>query len=151
MRELFSFLILALFSTGSLAQWPGCKELRVDYSGFNYDTLYSYSAAECARWCTRANDNGGVCSRWVFAEAGSTCKLKLADVAGDRRDTTDPLTAEDKAEFAPDGNATTTTTVSPAKSERINMRLEELENMHTGLSACTPGEPSTTILSSNAN
>ena len=134
----FFFFVFSL--SGVRGQWPQCKETGADYGGFDYNTLYSYSPEECATWCESANANGGLCARWVFYEMGTMCSLKLGDITTDRRDASDPLTDADKAEFAPPGNLTTTTTASPAKADRITARLNELTYIHTAPSACVPGD-----------
>ena len=40
-----------------------------------------------------------ICERWVYVEKGSICHVKAYH--GNPRDASDPLTAEDKDEFAP--------------------------------------------------
>lgn len=89
---------LLLSASAASAAWPDCYETGVDYMGFDKKWVNAFSPDGCAKWC-RETDG---CARWVFKESGSKCHLKVSDDPADKRDKTDPLTADDKAEFPGD-------------------------------------------------
>lgn len=124
--------ILLFYATVVNATWPDCVQHQINYDGLNKISGYRSSNEGCAHWCEAL---GNRCVRWVYQDSPANCFLKAFE--GNAKDKNDPLTLNDheefKSKFGDPYNQT-----NPEVIARINLRKEQLLQLHTGDSSCKP-------------
>ncbi|XP_059096721.1 uncharacterized protein LOC131891214 [Tigriopus californicus] len=124
--------ILLFYGTVVNAVWPDCVVHKKNFDGLNKISGYRSSNEGCAHWCGAL---GPKCVRWVYQDSPATCFLKAFE--GNEKDENDPLTQNDHEEFQSKFGDPYNQS-NPEVIARIDLRQEQMLQLHTGDSTCQP-------------